>query len=71
MRDAFPPSMCVVWIVYAFRLADCVWRLIPFGQIARGRLMSFGWIMRVGDWFRLVGLCVNGYFVRVGLRGKI
>ena len=44
VRDAFPPPI-VVWIVYAFRLGGlCAWRLIPFGQIARGRLVSFGWI---------------------------
>ena len=32
---------------------------VSFGQIARGRLISFG------------GLCVNDYLVCVGLRGKI
>ena len=27
--------------------------------------------LRVDGWCRLDGLCVNGYFVCVGLRGKI
>ena len=27
--------------------------------------------LRVDGWWRLGGLCVNGYFVCVGLRGKI
>ena len=27
--------------------------------------------LRMGGWFRLGGLCVNGYLVCVGLRGKI
>ena len=36
VRDAFPPPMCVVFIVYAFRLGGLrVERLVSLGKIAR------------------------------------
>ena len=38
---------------------------VSFGWIARGRLMPF-WGLRIGGWFPLGGLHVNGYFVCVG-----
>ena len=40
-------------------------------RIARGRLVSFGQVARGMGNFVWGGLCVNGYFVCVGLRGKI
>ena len=43
VRDAFPPPMCVVWIVYAFR----------WGGLCVEWLVAFGWIAR--EW--LFGLC--------------
>ena len=47
---------------------DCL--RISFGRIARGQLVSLGWI--TCKWlFGLCGLRVNGYFVRVELREKI
>ena len=41
------------------------------GRLRVGRLISFGMNYAWGGWCRLSGLRVNGYFVCVGLRGKI
>ena len=43
-----------------------------FGRAHRHRPYGFVWVDYAWDgWFRLGGLRVNGYFVCVGLRGKI
>ena len=51
MRDAFPPPICVyglftrfVWVVDFVCVDYACGRLVAFGWIARGRLMSFGQI---------------------------
>ena len=60
VRDAFLPPI-VVWIVYAFRLGGlCAWAI------------GFVWLdCAWNGWWCLGKLRINGYFVCVGLRGKI
>ena len=70
VRDAFPPPMCYVVVVFIHLRMETplcgrsgghtgTAPTVSFGQIAYGRLISLG------------GLCANGYLVWVGLRGKI